>query len=390
MRNPLEGHPAWRQLAIVSIVLPAVVALAVLAFAWPAARISPRHVPIGVVGALPASQQLVSKLGSAEPGAFDLHLYPDIRTAEAAIRNREIYGAFADSPGQLQILDASAAGPAVSQLLTGVGAKLEAASRPPVKVSTVDVVPLSSTDPKGMVLTSALLPLTICGVIVAIAVGLVVRFRPAWRQILALVVVALVASTGIYLVAQGWFGALPQHGFADWGALALTILALSAGTAGLIAFFGPPGVAMAAALFVFVGNPFSGVTSAPEMLPGAANHLGQWLPPGAGANLLRSTAYFGGAGAGGHFGVLLAWSLLGCGAIVVGHHAPIGFAAASSLPREHRLFAGHHGPDRLSAVLRREGGEGKSDLSVEMAGEIGGLVERHEQPLRLPSGERRD
>jgi hypothetical protein len=338
MRNPLEAHPAWRQLAIVSIVLPAVVALAVLVFAWPAARVNPRDLPVGVVGADPASQQLVSKLSAAEPGAFDLHLYPDTRSAESAIRNRQIYGAFVDTPGRLQILEASAAGPAVSQLLTGVGTKLTAAAgqqasagKAPATVTTLDVVPLAREDPKGMVFSSALLPLTICGIVIAIVVGLVVRFRPAIRQLVALTVVALVAGAGIYLLAQGWLGALPHNGLADWAALGLTILALSSGTAGLIALFGPPGVGVAAAVFVFVGNPFSGVTSAPQMLPGAVDHIGQWLPPGAGASLLRSTAYFGGAGAGGHVAVLLAWSVLGCAAIVLGHHAPIRFAAASRL-----------------------------------------------------------
>jgi hypothetical protein len=91
---------------------------------------------------------------------------------------------------------------------------------------------------------------------------------------------------------------------------------------------------------VFVGNPFSGVTSAPELLPGAVDRLGQWLPPGAGANLLRSTAYFHGNGAGGHLAVLIAWSVAGLSAVFVGHHTSIRFAAhparyasATSAPR---------------------------------------------------------
>jgi hypothetical protein len=63
----------------------------------------------------------------------------------------------------------------------------------------------------------------------------------------------------------------------------------------------------------------SGISSAPELLPRPVGQLGQWLPPGAGANLLRSTAYFNGNGASGHVAVLAAWSLLGLGAVVVGH-----------------------------------------------------------------------
>ena len=78
---------------------------------------------------------------------------------------------------------------------------------------------------------------------------------------------------------------------------------------------------------VFIGNPFSGATSAPELLPAPVGTIGQWLPPGAGANLLRSTAYFGGHGASGHLTVLIVWIVLGLAAIAAGHHAPVRFAA---------------------------------------------------------------
>ena len=40
---------------------------------------------------------------------------------------------------------------------------------------------------------------------------------------------------------------------------------------------------------VLVGNPFSGVGSAPELLPQPVGGIGQLMPPGAGGNLLRST-----------------------------------------------------------------------------------------------------
>lgn len=57
MRNPLASHPPWRQLLIISVVLPLVIVLAVLAFAWPAARIAPRDLPVGIVErARPASR----------------------------------------------------------------------------------------------------------------------------------------------------------------------------------------------------------------------------------------------------------------------------------------------------------------------------------------------
>jgi hypothetical protein len=316
---------------MVSVALPTVVVAAVLAFAWPTARMQPRDLPIGIVGSTPGSQQLIDHLTAADPGGFDFHLYPDDAASIAAITHREVYGAFAVTPGHVEVLEASAASPAVAQLLGTIGAGLatagQAHGQPTAQLTTRDVAPLASGDPKGLVFSSSLLPLTICSIIVAAAIGVVVKFRPAWRQIVSLTVVSTVAGAGAYLISQPFLDALPHHGLADWASISLTVLALSAATAGLIALVGTIGLGIAAALMVFVGNPFSGATSAPDLLPNAVNHIGQWLPPGAGASLLRSTAYFDGNGAAGHVAVLVTWVVLGFAAIILGHHAPIRFAA---------------------------------------------------------------
>jgi hypothetical protein len=365
-KNLLAGHPPWRQLLIVSVALPTVVVAAVLAFAWPTARIQPRDVPVGIIGSTPGSQELIDHLTAADPGGFDFRLYADDVAARRAITHREIYGAFAATPGRVEVLQASAASPAVAALLSTIGAELAGAAtqqaiahdRPPVRLTTRDVVPLTSADPKGLVFSSSLLPLTICSIIVAAAIGVVVKFRPAWRQIVALTVVSAVAGAGAYLISETFLGALPEQGAADWASITLTILAISAASAGLIALAGVGGLGIAAALMVFIGNPFSGATSAPELLPATVNHIGRWLPPGAGANLLRSTAYFHGNGAAGHVDVLLTWIVLGFAAIALGHHAPIRFAAhparqaasAAHLP-EHK--PGYRGVDRRAAPSTR-------------------------------------
>ena len=62
---------------------------------------------------------------------------------------------------------------------------------------------------------------------------------------------------------------------------------------------------------VLVGNPLSGAATAPGMLPGWSGSLGQLLPPGAGGQLLRSTAFFDGHGTAGSLIVLAAWVALG-------------------------------------------------------------------------------
>ncbi|HEU5008768.1 MAG TPA: ABC transporter permease [Jatrophihabitantaceae bacterium] len=331
MKNPLAAHPPWRQLLIVSIVLPLLIALAVLAFAWPAARMRPRNVPVGIVGSTPGSEQLLERLSAAQPGAFDFRLYADRSAARAAVADRDVYGAFVVTAHRISVLEASASSPAMAQVLDTVGRSLTADQSAPAggtdALQIVDVVPLARDDPRGAVFAASLLPLTICSILVAAAVGVVVRFRPAWRQLVALSVLSAMAGLGSYLIAQGFLGALPNQPLATWAGLSLTILAISASTSGLIALVGPLGLGLAAVLMVFIGNPFSGVTSAPELLPDWVRLVGQWLPPGAGANLLRSSAYFGGDGAAAHLGVLVVWAALGFAAIILGHHSPIRFAA---------------------------------------------------------------
>jgi hypothetical protein len=112
-------------------------------------------------------------------------------------------------------------------------------------------------------------------------------------------------------VAQGWLGALNGNWLTNAGVFALTILAIASVIAGLGALLGTAGLALGALLIVFVGNPFSGVATSPALLPPAVGVIGQLMPPGAGGNLLRSTAFFGGAGGGGSLAVLCVWILLG-------------------------------------------------------------------------------
>jgi len=340
VRNPLAAHPPWRQLLIISVALPVLIALAVLAFAWPVARSAPRELPVGIVGTGPASEEAVTAMSQADPGGLAFQLLPDEASAQSAIKNRDIYGAFVFSQRQITVLEASAASPAVAQLLDSVGQQLahhtteQAAAGGEwwlhVRVAQIDLVPASASDPREMALALEFIPLSISSVIMAAVIALLIGFRPAWRQVMALAIVSAAAGLGAYLIAQGFLGVLPHGHLATWAALSLTVFAMGTTTAGLVALVGAAGLGLSAALMIFVGNAFSGNTSAPQLLPTAVDHIGQWFPPGAAANLLRSTAYFNGNGASGHLGVLVAWSVMGITAIIVGHHAPVRFAASAS------------------------------------------------------------
>jgi hypothetical protein len=333
MKVRFEAHPPWRQLAVIAVALPMIVALAVLAYAWPAARVEPRDVPIGVVGTGALSQSAIAGLEQARPGAFEPKLYVDETAARAAIVDRDVYGALMISRQGIQVLTASAASPSMAAILTSLGQQIgqkvaaESPSGAAVPVTTVDVVRTGPDDPGGLVISAALLPLSICSIIMAAVIALLLDVKPAWRQLVALTSVSATAALAAFLIAQTWLGALPHQPWPTWGALALTILAMSSTTAGLIALIGSPGLGLGAALMIFVGNPFAGSTSAPELLPQAVDHIGQWLPPGAGTSLVRSTAFFAGNGAAVHLAVLLTWSAFGLIAVVVGHHSFVGYAA---------------------------------------------------------------
>jgi hypothetical protein len=340
------------------VALPIAITLAVMAFAWPAGRISPRDVPVGIVGTGSASQRAVEGLTRQKPGAFDFRLYPDQQAARWAIRNRDVYGAFAVSGSSITVLKASAASTSVAQLLTDVGQQLadkasqqmaarqkaagqkaggarsrarahkqaaaaqgavQAGSSAKVLVTGVDVVPVAAADPRGVVFSSSIFPLTICGILIGAFVTMARGLARPRHRVLTLLVACAVAAFGVYLVAQGFLGALPHHPMATWAILSLDLLSISATAAGVIRLLGPVGLGLSAALMVFVGNAFSGATSAPEMLPKGVDHVGQWLPPGAGASLLRDTTYFDGAADAGHLAVLALWSICGITAAMCGH-----------------------------------------------------------------------
>lgn len=346
VKNLSAGPPSWRRTVIVTVALPLVISLAVMAYAWPASRIAPRDLPVGVVGTSTAGQKAVEGLEHSKPGGFDFHLYPTRASARSAIENREIYGAFVVTADNVTVLEATAASTSVAQLLTATGQQLAAHAAklpakdatppagtshrtavgkslakpvPKVGFQTVDVVPTAADDPRGVVFNSALLPLTICSILIAALIATSGAQMSVWRRLIDLLAACAATSLAAYLVAEGLLGALPHEHVATWGALSLTMLAISATSVGLITLIGPAGIGLSAALMVFVGNPFSGITSAPELLPKFVGDIGQWLPPGAGANLLRSTAYFGGAGSGGHIAVLVLWSTLGLAAVALGH-----------------------------------------------------------------------
>ena len=97
---------------------------------------------------------------------------------------------------------------------------------------------------------------------------------------------ATAAATGLVTIVmvQGWLDVIEGPWLLNAAVIALAVLAIASLVAALMALIGLVGLALGAVLMVFVGNPWSGVASAPELLPKAAGLIGRLLPPGAGGN----------------------------------------------------------------------------------------------------------
>jgi hypothetical protein len=214
--------------------------------------------------------------------------------------------------GAPRVLTASAASPVVAQLLGQLAASLPPAAGMPggeAGARVVDVVAAPADDPRGTGLAAAALPIALGGVAAGSALVLLVR-RPRNRLVGA-AVVAVGSGLAFTALLQFWIGALDGPYWQEAGVFALGVGAVAAVVLGLESLLGRAGLALGAALMVLLGNPLSGMTSAPEMLPTGWGGLGRLLPPGATGTLLRDVAFFDGADAGRPVLVLGSWLALG-------------------------------------------------------------------------------
>lgn len=287
-----------------TVVAALLVSVFVAAFAWPAANLRPRDVPIGVAGPEPFVAEVEQRLATAQPDGFDITAYDDAGAAREAIRNREIYGAVvAGQPPT--VLTAPAGSAVVAQALEGVAAGIHQVA----PVPTEQVVPLPTGDPRGIGFSAGALPMVLGALLTGIVSFLL--FSTVGARLLALTTASVAAAFAAAALLGPWLGILPGGYLETTAVVALGFFAGGAMVVGSASLIGPPGIGVAAVLLMVLGNPLSGAPSAPEMLPTGWGALGQWLPPGALTSLLRSVSYFEGAGGARPAGILVAWAVLG-------------------------------------------------------------------------------
>ena len=166
--------------------------------------------------------------------------------------------------------------------------------------------PASGDDPRGAGLAAGALPLAIVGVAAGAVLSL--RLRGPGRRAAGALAFAVVGGPTAVGVLHGWLGALTGNWVAESAVVGLGLAASTLGVAGLAAVAGRAGLAVGGLAIVALGNPLSGASSAPALLPDGWSDLGQALPPGAVVSALRAVSAFDGQGVGGPLTVLVGWA----------------------------------------------------------------------------------
>lgn len=303
---PTATRSPWPRVGGTVLLLTILLSVIMIAFAWPATRSSVHDIPIAVAGPPAATAQVAQQLEAKRPGAFDVTIVDGTAAAERLILDREVYGAIDVSSGKPQLIIASAASPVVAQALQQVALAL-GGTDPGAAVR--DLVPLPAEDPRGAGLSAGALPLVLGGIAAAgLLTGLIAG---AARRLAGALAFAVTGGLALTAILQFWLGSVEGSYWLNAGAVALGIAATALTILGLESLLGVAGLGLGAASMMLLGNPLSGLASAPEMLPSGWGAFGQFLPPGAAGSLLRSTAFFDGHAAAADVWVLLGWAALG-------------------------------------------------------------------------------
>ena len=273
----------------------------------------PHGLPLGIVGSPPAVAALTAQLNRRAPGAFAVRGYASPTAARTAILHRSIYGALELGPPPV-LLVASAASGFVAALLqktfrAAAGAKGQ-------RLTVHDLAPLPPSDSTGATPFAATISLIIAGILGTSMIYLVTRNRALVVRLTALVILAAGAGLLTALVTNVVVGAFSSQFQAVWGVATLFVLALVMPIAAFQVLLGLPGAAVGLLVFVVVGDPSSGGSTAPQLLPSPWRAISQGLPPGAAVTAMRDVVYFHGYGSTRALLTLGAYAVLGAIAAV--------------------------------------------------------------------------
>jgi hypothetical protein len=307
----LDSEPSDRFPTLIPLIgslfgLTAIAALMLIAFALPAVKSEPNKLPIGVSGTAEFQSQVRTALTKEGLAPFKVTGYNEERQLREAILDRKVYGGLALGDSSLTMLVSSGGSPVAAQTLSSLANSLVQGG-----IQVTDLTTLPKSDPRGDGLAAANLPLVIAAILPALILIPLYRRRTA-AQLGVTVGASVLIGLGLSAVLSLALGSTEDSNFLLVSAgLAGGVLATSVLLLGLFAVAGRVGAGVGAALLVLFAAPLSGLSTAPEWLPSPWGTIGQLLPPGANATLLRSTAYFDGSGGFRPVLVLGLWTLIG-------------------------------------------------------------------------------
>jgi hypothetical protein len=191
---------------------------------------------------------------AGQPGGFDVTTASNAAVARARILDHEDYGAIVAGTSGLSVFTASAASPAVAQLMKNLASALQATRHTAVPV--VDVRPLPGRDPAGAGLAASAFPLVLGGWIAAVVLMALVR---GWsRRLAGGFVLSVVGALTFVAIEKFWFGTVAGNYFLISAGVALGIAATTWTILGLRSVFGNLGLVAGAVIIVLIGNPLSG------------------------------------------------------------------------------------------------------------------------------------
>lgn len=296
--EPMSFGARYRRLLVAVVFLGALIQFALGTFYLGVGHSpSPRDLPIGVVGPDAQASQLAAQLES--DGKFDVTTYPSADAMVDAIGHRTVAGGLEITPQGVVAVTAVAGGALPATTLKTVAAQANQRNNLPQTLPR-DVVPLSDSDINGASLGYILQVISLGGSIASIGIGrLVPRVPQSLRRgaghVAALVAYALVSAA----IVLGFSAIYGVGGASDTWHLfwtyAFVSLAITGSTAGLVTLFGPVG-SLAGGFYFLIGATISGAAIPWTFLPGFWAALGEWLPTGGAAELIRNTLYFPDAG----------------------------------------------------------------------------------------------
>jgi len=293
--------------ATLIVAIPIAIALMLFAFLAPTLASGPNNLPISVSAPAPVTEQLTNSLTQRSPDAFDITTATSREDVEDAILEREAVGGIVVDAEGATAYTADGNGTPYAQVLTPVAGALEATGQ---QVDTVDLAPTTADDPTAAGIATLALPLAFGGLLSGAAITFLLKRRPTMQLATSLSVSILGGFVAAAILHFG-YGTLAGNFWLEATAIATGIAALSLFTVGAGSLLGAAGIGLTAALTIFIANPLSGLATGPWWLPAGWATFGQWLPIGATGNLVRSIAFFDGAGTHGSWWILLGWILVG-------------------------------------------------------------------------------